>query len=380
MHKKARAIASLFALIGGPSLLPGVAVAGESLRNVGISTDAKGTRLVLDLSGRVAFSTLHLDNPDRLVIDLADTRNSAELGRLVLQDSPIRKVRAGVRKGDDLRLVFDLSGPVRAKTRLDRSGQLIVDLKERSARAPVAGAKSESARVVKPQVVKSAHEGRRDVVITIDAGHGGHDTGAIGPGRAHESKVTLAMARELSAIVERGRGYKAGLTRSNDKFIPLKTRATIARKAQSDLFGSIHADAFTDPSARGASVFALSDRGASSTMAAFLAAEANKSDQIGGVSTAGKNDDLVKVLADLSMTSSLDASMSVGGKILNAMGNISRLHSRRVEQAGFMVLKSPDTPSILVETGFISNPHEAKLLTSRDYQQKMARAIYSGIH
>src|SRR5690606_14171627 len=168
--------------------------------------------------------------------------------------------------------------------------------------------------------------------------------------------------------------------RSNDKFIPLKTRATIARKAQSDLFVSIHADAFTDPSARGASVFALSDRGASSTMAAFLAAEANKSDQIGGVSTAGKNDDLVKVLADLSMTSSLDASMSVGGKILNAMGNISRLHSRRVEQAGFMVLKSPDTPSILVETGFISNPHEAKLLTSRDYQQKMARAIYSGIH
>jgi len=380
MHKKVGAIASLFALFGCLCLLPGLAVAGESLRKVGISTDAKGTRLVLDLSGKVAFSTLHLDNPDRLVIDLADTRNRAELGRLVLQDSPIRKVRAGVRKGDDLRLVLDLSGPVSAKARLDKSGQLIVDLKERSARAPVAAAKSESTRVVKPQVVKSAHEGRRDVVITIDAGHGGHDTGAIGPGRAYEKKVTLAIARELAAILERERGYKAVLTRSNDTFIPLKTRATIARKAQSDLFVSIHADAFTDPSARGASVFALSNRGASSTMAAFLAAQANKSDQIGGVSTAGKDDDLVKVLADLSMTSSLDTSMSIGGKILGAMGNISRLHSRRVEQAGFMVLKSPDTPSILVETGFISNPHEAKLLTSRDYQQQMARAIYSGIH
>src|SRR5690606_25707766 len=168
--------------------------------------------------------------------------------------------------------------------------------------------------------------------------------------------------------------------RSNDKFIPLKTRATIARKAQSDLLVSIHADAFTDPSARGASVFALSDRGATSTMAAFLAAEANKSDQIGGVSTAGKDDDLVKVLADLSLTSSMDASMRIGGQILDQMGDIGHLHSRRVEQAGFMVLKSPDTPSILVETGFISNPGEAKLLTSGAYQRRMANAIFTGIH
>ncbi len=143
---------------------------------------------------------------------------------------------------------------------------------------------------------------------------------------------------------------------------------------------SVHADAFTDSSARGGSVFALSDRGATSTMAGFLAAEANKSDQIGGVSTAGKNDDLVKVLADLSMTSSMDASMRIGGKILSEMDSIGNLHSRRVEQAGFMVLKSPDTPSILVETGFISNPGEARLLTSSDYQRRMAHAIFTGIH
>src|SRR5690606_27837112 len=215
---------------------------------------------------------------------------------LPLQDTAVQRIRSGVRNGDDLRLVLDLAAPATATTSYE-NGQLVVLLRERGPRkavvasTPAAAAAASTAAVAdaapaaKP--VKQGDAGRRDVVIAIDAGHGGHDTGAIGPGRAHEKKVTLAIARELAAILERERGYKAVLTRSNDKFIPLKTRATIARKAQSDLFVSIHADAFTDPSARGASVFALSDRGASSTMAAFLAAEANKSDQIGGVSTAG---------------------------------------------------------------------------------------------
>jgi N-acetylmuramoyl-L-alanine amidase len=384
MHKKLRAIASCLSLLGCLYLAAGPVAAAEKLKGARVSTDLERTRVVLDLTDKVRYSTQTLANPDRLVVDLRDTRNAASLKKLPLQDTPIRAVRAGIRNGHDLRLVFDLTAPANASVS-QRGDQLVIDLRERGGK--VAGRKSTSAKATAradkpspPQPVKNAHDGKRDVVITIDAGHGGHDTGAIGPGKAREKVVTLAIARELAAILERERGYKPVLTRSSDSFIPLRTRATIARKAQADLFVSIHADAFTDPSARGASVFALSDRGATSTMAAFLAAEANKSDQIGGVSTAGKDDNLVKVLADLSMTSSLDTSIRIGSRILGEMGDISRLHSRRVEQAGFMVLKSPDTPSLLVETGFISNPHEAKLLTSRDYQRRMARAIYNGIH
>ncbi|MET0379356.1 MAG: N-acetylmuramoyl-L-alanine amidase [Spongiibacteraceae bacterium] len=378
------AITSIF-LAGCLTLASTLAVAAEKLRSAQISADPQSTRLVLDLSGKVRFTTQTLSNPDRLVIDLRDTRNAANLKDLTLQETAVQNIRSGIRNGNDLRLVLDLAAPATAKARLDSGNRLVVELRERGPRK-TAAVRSEAisnataASAAVPRPIKGDSEGRRDIVITIDAGHGGHDAGAVGPGRATEKVVTLAIARELAALLERERGYKPVLTRSKDKFIPLKTRAEIARKAQADLFVSIHADAFTSPDARGGSVFALSDRGATSTMAAFLAAEANKSDQIGGVSTAGKDDDLVKVLADLSMTSSMDASMSIGGKILSAMGNIGRLHSRRVEQAGFMVLKSPDTPSILVETGFISNPGEARLLTSRDYQRRMANAIFNGIH
>jgi N-acetylmuramoyl-L-alanine amidase len=385
---KKHAVALCVLLTGGLALASGAAVAAEKLRNAQISADLQSTRLVLDLSGKVRFTTTTLSNPDRLVIDLRDTRNTANLKGLALQETAVQNIRSAVRNRDDLRLVLDLAAPASAKASLDGSNRLVVELRERAPRKATARAEAvttatttaAAANPPQPKPAKAGAEGQRDIVITIDAGHGGHDTGAIGAGRAIEKQVTLAIARELADRLGGERGYKAVLTRSSDKFIPLKTRAVIARKAQADLFVSIHADAFTSPEARGGSVFALSDRGATSTMAAFLASEANKSDQIGGVSTAGKDDDLVKVLADLSMTSSMDASMRIGGKILSAMGNIGNLHSRRVEQAGFMVLKSPDTPSILVETGFISNPGEARLLTSRDYQRRMANAIFDGIH
>lgn len=390
MLKRISATAMTSVLVGCLTLASTVAVAAEKLRGAQISADLQSTRLVLDLSGKVRFSTEILSNPDRLVIDLRDTRNAANFKQLALQETAVKNIRSGIRNGDDLRLVLDLAVPASAKAALDGSNRLVIELRERDPRN-MAAAQTEAISTatttsatttpaVAPRPVKGGGEGRRDIVITIDAGHGGHDTGAIGAGNSIEKQVTLAIARALAERLDGERGYRAVLTRATDKFIPLKTRAVIARKAQADLFVSIHADAFTSPDARGGSVFALSDRGATSTMAAFLAAEANKSDQIGGVSTAGKDDDLVKVLADLSMTSSMDASMSIGGKILNAMGNIGRLHSRRVEQAGFMVLKSPDTPSILVETGFISNPGEARLLTSRDYQRQMANAIFNGIH
>lgn len=389
MHKKARVTHIFTVLLGCLMLATGSAFAAEKLNKAQLSADLKGAHLVLSLSGKVRYSTTTLQNPDRLVVDLLDTRNATSLGTLSLQDTSIQKARSGIRNGKDLRLVFELSAPVAVTAKLVGGNQLVIDLHDKGVRSSagkssVAAAKPQhvesTIKSSPPHAVKSASEGQRDIVVTIDAGHGGHDTGALGARHAVEKNVTLAIARELARVLARERGYKPVLTRSDDTFIPLKTRAIIARKAQADLFVSIHADAFTESSARGGSVFALSDRGATSTMAAFLANEANKSDQIGGVSTAGKDDDLVKVLADLSLTSSMDASMQVGGKILNAMGNIGRLHSRRVEQAGFMVLKSPDTPSILVETGFISNSEEAQLLTSSAYQQRMAQAIFSGIH
>jgi N-acetylmuramoyl-L-alanine amidase len=222
--------------------------------------------------------------------------------------------------------------------------------------------------------------GRRDVIIAIDAGHGGDDPGAIGPGRLEEKRVALAIAKELAAIVGRERGYKAVLTRNGDYFLPLKTRRDLARKAQADLMISVHADAFSDRDAQGGSVFALSDRGATSTMAAFLAASENEADAIGGVSTEGKDDDLVKVLADLSLTATMDSSLRIGRHVLNSLGGVTRLHTNRVEQAAFVVLKSPDTPSILVETGFVSNPQEARRLASSDHQEQIARAIFSGVN
>jgi N-acetylmuramoyl-L-alanine amidase len=217
------------------------------------------------------------------------------------------------------------------------------------------------------------------VIIAIDAGHGGDDPGAIGAGRLQEKSVTLAIARELAALVNRERGYKAVLTRNSDVFLPLKARRDLARKAQADLMVSIHADSFADKSAAGGSVFALSNRGATSTMAAFLAESENNADAIGGVPVEGKDDDLVKVLTDFSLTETMNSSLTIGRSVLSSINGVTRLHSQRVEQAAFVVLKSPDTPSILVETGFVSNPKEARRLASRDYQQQLAHAIFKGV-
>ena len=224
--------------------------------------------------------------------------------------------------------------------------------------------------------------GTRDIVIAIDAGHGGEDPGALGPGGLHEKNITLSIARELQRQINQVRGYRAELTRTGDYFIPLRKRTEIARKKGADLFVSIHADAAPSRSAFGASVFALSDRGATSETARWLADSENRSDLIGGdgsVSLGDKDQMLAGVLLDLSMTATLSSSLDVGHKVLTNVGRITSLHKRRVEQAGFMVLKSPDIPSILVETGFISNVNESRKLASASHQQALARSITSGI-
>lgn len=363
-------------------------MAADVVRAVRVSQDTAHTWVALELSSPVKFSYLSLDNPHRLVVDLRNTLLKTDLGSASLQGSPVAALRSGIRNGTDLRLVFDLNRSAAAKLSW-QDNHLIVELPNgNSATAPVANRAPAPAgpRVAAatpattPTAVMNSAGGNRDVVVVIDAGHGGKDPGAIGPGKLQEKTVVLAIARELAVLFERERGYKAVLTRNDDRFLPLQERRNFARRAQADLFISVHADAFTNPKARGGSLYALSTRGATSTMAAFLATSENNADAIGGVSVKGKDDSLIKVLTDLSMTASLDASMRIGSKVLDSMAGLTHLHSRRVEQAGFMVLKSPDTPSILVETGFISNPEEARKLATRSYQRQMARAIFDGVN
>lgn len=331
------------------------------------------TRLVLDLSGPAEHRLLMLDNPRRVVIDVSDATLKATHDDLPLDDTPIRRLRSGVRDGTDLRLVLDLRTAVSPKSFALRatdqaSDRLVIDLFDLE-------------REDAPPTVKkrAASDQRRDVVIAIDAGHGGEDPGASGPGRLREKKVVLAIAQELHRLFEKEPGYAPTLIRSGDYYVSLKGRRDLARKREADMFISIHADAFRDKRARGASVYALSTSGATSTTARYLAQKENAADLIGGVSLSDKEDSLALTLADLSMTASLDSSLNVGSSVLKQMGGIARLHKRQVEQANFAVLKSPDIPSILVETGFISNPEEARRLADASYRRKMAAAIHTGV-
>ena len=217
------------------------------------------------------------------------------------------------------------------------------------------------------------------VTITLDPGHGGEDPGAVGRGGTYEKTITLAVSRRLKAKLDAEPNMRAVLTRDTDYFVPLQTRVQKARRIQSDLFISIHADAFTRPDANGSSVFALSESGASSSAARYLAQKENEADLIGGVNIAVKDPMLARTLLDLSQTATISDSLKLGKAVLTEIGTINRLHKDNVEQAGFAVLKAPDIPSILIETAFISNPEEEKKLNNPKYQDKMAESIVSGI-
>ena len=331
------------------------------------------TRVVLDLSGATDFSTLSLENPERFVVDLSQSRLSTSLTSLPLEGTPISRVRSGIRQGTDLRLVFDLSASVRTSVFLlppnDTTGhRVVIDLFDK---APTAEPK--------PVLSVESLEGRRDIVIAIDPGHGGEDPGASGPGGLREKTVVLQIARRLENQLAKIPGFKPMLVRTGDYYVSLKNRRDKARALEADLFVSIHADAFREKSAHGASVYALSMRGATSTTAQYLADTETAADPVGGVELAEMDPMLAEVLADLSMTGTLDASLNLGALILEQIDGVARLHKKRVEQAGFAVLKSPDVPSLLIETGFISNPGEAERLATPAYQDKMARAIRRGI-
>lgn len=350
-----------------------VLAADKRINGVRIWRSPDKTRLVFDVSGSVKHSELSLKNPDRFVIDVADTSLKTSLNGLNLQNTPIKKIRHGRRHGNNLRIVLDLSASVTSKSFLLRPNstyghRLVIDLYD--------------AKAAKKTVAQPKPKGLREIVIAIDAGHGGEDPGALAYGGGYEKHVTLAMAKKLAAMVNKERGFKAVLVRTGDYYIDLRRRTRIARENNADLLVSIHADAFNDRRANGASVYALSRRGATSETARWLAQKENASDQIGGedgISLSDKDDILAGVLLDLSMTSTLSSSLEVGDKVLRNMGTINRLHKKQVEQAAFAVLKSPDIPSILVETGFISNPTEAKKLKSSRHQREMALAIFKGL-
>ncbi len=333
------------------------------------------TRLVFDLGGPVKHEIFPLPSPNRLVIDISDATLVAKLNALELKDTPIKTVRAAARNKTDLRVVLDLTEAVKPrsftlKRHGDKSDRLVIDLYDINAPAV-------TRKVVEPPKSKN-----RDIVIAIDAGHGGEDPGASGPKRLREKNVVLAISKELAAQIDRTPGFKAELVRSGDYYIPHKKRRDIAREKRADLFISIHADAFKSPKPFGASVFALSRSGATSETARYLAKRENESDLIGGygsVSLDDKDKMLAGVLVDLSMTASLNSSLEVGSVVLKKLGRVAPLHKKSVEQAAFAVLKSPDVPSILVETGFISNPKEARKLATRKYQKQLAQAVFAGV-
>lgn len=330
------------------------------------------SRVVFDLSAPVSHEVITLDKPDRLVVDLSKARFNVGGAIPEFENSPIVRLRHAEKPDGKLRVVFDLSKSVQVRSFLlpasaGQSDRLVVDFLDQQ-------------RGTEPTVVKSVEQSsQRDVVIAIDAGHGGEDPGAIGPGRLQEKDVVFRIAKKLEAKFKSKRGYRVVMIRDGDYYVGLAKRRQLARKAQADFFVSIHADAFTHSSANGSSVYALSKRGATSASARILAKRENQADLVGGVSLSDKDHVLAGVLTDLSMTATLDASLSVGAQLLGEMGKISRLHSKRVEQAGFAVLKSPDIPSLLVETGFISNPGEARKLKTSRYQNQMAQAIFEGI-
>ena len=362
-------------------LLSELLVAGQTSVTKARLWDAPDhSRLVFELSKSAEHKVLMLSNPHRLVLDIKNAVKKTRFDALDFIKSPVKSIRSARRNEQDLRIVLDLKEKVKPKSFLlkanDQYGdRLVIDLYSQSKKQAIKKKRKE-------KTVENSTSQKRDIIVMIDPGHGGEDPGAMGPNRLKEKVVVLAIAKELKKLVDAKQGYKAYLTRANDYYVGLRKRTALARKYKTDLFVSIHADAFIKSQANGASVYALSNRGASSETARWLAKKENSADLmggVGGVSLEDKGNVLAGVLLDLSSTASLKASLSVGDRVLRSMGGVARLHKRQVQQAGFVVLKSPDIPSILVETGFISNPKESRRLKTKKYQKQLAKAIHKGV-
>lgn len=335
------------------------------------------TRLVLDTVAPVSHKIFPIEKPYRLVIDVPNARLKGKLPTMKADEPLLIGMRSGVRAGDDLRLVLDLKQQVRAKSFLlqpnERYGhRLVVDL------VPVRkGTSGKQAKGGKPR--PSVRTRLKDVIVAIDAGHGGEDPGAVGAGGTREKDITLRIARKVAQMVKKERGVRPVLIRNGDYFIRLRKRISLARKQRADLFVSIHADAFRDRRVRGSSVYTLSHRGASSEAAKWLADKENRADLIAGVDLSENDNLLATVLLDMTQNATLEHSNLAAKRVLANLRKVGAVHQGKVQKAGFVVLKSPDIPSILVETAFISNPEEEKRLRSDRHQAKLAGAILAGI-
>ena len=379
------------ALLAAALLCVAAAPAGATSRLLRGSLEAAdaGTTLTLQVSGAVHKRLFVLSDPDRVVLDLPATQ-PAPTWRRPAAAGAVRAVRSAVDRRGTLRLVLELDRPMVASASLgrpDRSGRrtLRVTLAGKgSSGAPVAAAgparaTGDARPDVPPPVVHAPRQTDRDIVVAVDAGHGGQDPGASGPGGTHEKDITLAIARQLAARIDATPGMRAVLTRDDDRFIDLRGRTARASAAGADLFVSIHADSVRDRDVDGASVYVLSERGASSEAARWLAERENAADLKGGVPLEGVKDALKPVLLDLSQSASIGASAEAADRVLEALDAVGAIRKREVQRAGFVVLKSREMPAMLVETAYISNPGEERKLRSPDYQRRLASAIESGI-
>ena len=391
------------------ALLPGFAQASKSL-NVRVWPAPEYTRVALENSTPLKATHFLLKHPERLVVDVEGLTLNAALKKLptsIHADDPyVKQVRVGQNRPQVVRLVFELKEPIKPQVfSLQPVGEyrhrLLLDIHPIKPHDPIAaliekgGAKKdatssdkapepENTQVIrmapKPgkQTVSKLHL-NRIITVVLDPGHGGEDPGAIGRRGNREKDIVLSIARRLKAKIEQDPNMRVVMTRTGDYFVPLGTRVAKARQAKADLFISIHADAFFEKNARGASVFALSEKGASSAAARALAKRENDADLIGGINLKGVDVRVASVVLDLSTSAQIKDSMKLGQEVLGEIGDINPLHRGRVEQAGFAVLKAPDIPSILVETAFISNPEEEAKLASAQYQEQVADAIFNGI-
>jgi len=372
MISKAFQVGVLTALLTAAST---AMAASAELREARLTATGTSAQLTLDVAGTTTQKIFTLDKPRRVVIDLP--RTSAVRGlRLPDGSGVVADVRKGHQPGGTLRIVVQLRAPAEARSTWmpeTRGGrrQLIINFGDAAPEADTT-----------PRVVRAPHapiDSDRDVIVAVDAGHGGQDPGATGPGGTHEKDVVLPIARALAERINSEPGMKAVLTRNRDEFLVLRDRIRRARVAKADMFISVHADSIANHEVTGASVYVLSERGATNESARWLAERENAADLMGGVSLDDKDNTLASVLLDLSQSANISASMTAAQRVLTQLDNVGQVRKSQVQQAGFVVLKSPDIPSMLVETAYISNRSEELRLKSVRYQGQLADAIFSGV-
>lgn len=354
-------------------------VSATQIRQARLWRSEDKVRLVFDLSGPVSYKTFTLSAPERLIIDVSGASLGGDFSQLALNDTVIRAIRSGPLGQGDTRIVLDLSSPVLLNSFLlapqdGQSHRLVLDLVSAK---PIQIAPKVPRET--PQI--SAHP-KRDIIVVVDPGHGGKDPGAVGAKGEREKDVVLSIAQLLAKRLKKEKGFDVKLVRNDDFFVPLRKRVAIARQHKADIFISVHADAAPRLTASGASVYCLSEGGATSATARFMAQRENGADLLGATSLLNLKDKdpmLAGVILDMSMNATIAASLQLGSTVLGSLADITTLHQKRVEQAGFAVLKSPDVPSILVETGFISNARDSQRLVTARHQQAVADGLFKGL-